>query len=144
MDCRPAEIGATIIAISASHYTMSQRPDQELGRLERFFLAHERLKKRIHSYRLPIHSRMGRFAVGCVYFSVPCIIGYFALQGTNMIRDHNLGANRELIVERKKVFDQEREAERKAMTGNSGTSAPVMAQTPTARVEGVARTVKQL
>jgi hypothetical protein len=122
---------------------MSSRPEEELSRLERFFLAHERLKKRIHAYRLPIHTRLGRFAVGCVYFSVPCVIGYFALQGTNFMRDQNLGKNRELILDRKRQFDAEREEERKAALGDS-SQARVMAKTPVANVEGVQRTVKTL
>lgn len=116
--------------------------EESLTRLERIMVAHERLKKRIHSFRLPIHTRLGRFAVGCVYFSVPCIVGYFALQGTNVIRDHNLGKNREVILERKKVFDKEREEKGHAMTPAS--NAPVMAKTPVAKVEGVQRVVKTL
>mmetsp|Transcript_18597 Transcript_18597/g.30989 ORF Transcript_18597/g.30989 Transcript_18597/m.30989 type:complete len:92 (-) Transcript_18597:246-521(-) len=36
---------------------------------------HERLKKRIHAFRLPL-GPVGRFVMGCVYFSIPCVIGY--------------------------------------------------------------------
>ena len=70
-------------------------------------VAHERLKKRIHSYRLPIRSRAGRFAVGCVYFTVPCVVGYFMLQGTNKIRDVTLGPNRELLLAKKEEWAKE-------------------------------------
>lgn len=45
-----------------------------MGVLETIVRRHAELKERIHKFRLPIHSRAGRFAVGCVYFSVPVIM----------------------------------------------------------------------
>lgn len=92
-----------------------------MSALERLFAAHARLKQRIHGYRLPIHSRSGRFAVGVVYFSTPCLVGYGLLQATNVIRDKNLGVNREKLIERKKAWEAEDAKVRRP---------PVMAVTP--------------
>lgn len=71
-----------------------------MGVLETIVRRHAELKERIHKFRLPIHSRAGRFAVGCVYFSVPVIIGYCTLQITNGpggIAERNLGKHGELL-----------------------------------------------
>lgn len=40
---------------------------------------HERLKKRIHSFRIPL-SPSGRRFMGLVYFSIPVILGYNIMQ----------------------------------------------------------------
>jgi hypothetical protein len=40
---------------------------------------HERLKKKIHSTRIPL-SKNGQRAMGVVYFSIPVISGYFLMK----------------------------------------------------------------
>jgi len=40
---------------------------------------HERLKKRIHSFRLPL-SPTGQRIMGFIYFTIPIIIGYNIMQ----------------------------------------------------------------
>lgn len=55
---------------------------------------HERLKHRVHSYRLPLSPR-GRFLMGCVYFSLPIILGYNIMQFTNRQAQENVGARGE-------------------------------------------------
>lgn len=68
--------------------------------LERLAAAHARLKRRVHAFRAPIRSRWGLFAVGCLYFTVPSVVGYFVMQWSNGVRDRNLGAEgrRERLV----------------------------------------------
>ena len=47
-------------------------------KFQRFHQAHERLKNRVHTawrYHLP---HWGRFVMGCVYFSVTIVLGYYA------------------------------------------------------------------
>lgn len=39
---------------------------------------HEKLKKRIHAFRIPLSPR-GQLAMKCVYFSIPLIAGYFIM-----------------------------------------------------------------
>jgi hypothetical protein len=84
-------------------------PEEERGltRLERALLAHERLKKRIHAFRLPIASRWGRAAMGCVYFTVPLVAGYFIMQATNGVRESNLGQHGELLLARKRDWERQ-------------------------------------
>ncbi len=78
-----------------------------MSALEGLLAAHSRLKARIHAYRLPIHSRAGRFGVGLVYFGTPCLVGYGLFQLTNKARDSNLGPNREILIERQRVWRDE-------------------------------------
>jgi hypothetical protein len=59
--------------------------------LQRLAEAHGRLKARVHAYRAPIKSRFGLFAVGCVYFTVPLVVGYFVFHWSEGVRDSNLG-----------------------------------------------------
>lgn len=42
---------------------------------------HERLKKRIHSTRIPL-SATGQRLMGVVYFSIPVVCGYFVMKWT--------------------------------------------------------------
>lgn len=62
-----------------------------MEQLQRLAEAHGRLKARIHAYRAPIKSRYGLFAVGCVYFTVPLVVGHFVFQWSEGVRDSNLG-----------------------------------------------------
>lgn len=50
---------------------------------------HEKLKKRIHSFRIPL-SPTGQRIMGFVYFSIPIIIGYFIMDSANSQAKHNL------------------------------------------------------
>ena len=79
-----------------------------MGRFEDMVAAHARLKARIHAFRYPINSRLGRFGVGCIYFSTPIIAGYWIMRFTNMQADRNLGAEgrrEKLIAASKKWGD---------------------------------------
>lgn len=94
------------------------------SRLERLLEAHERLKRRIHAFRMPIRSRLGVFGMGCIYFSVPVVAGYYVMQWSNGLREANLGADRERLLEAKRRWAEE-----------AGGSRPqvVMARTPEPR-----------
>lgn len=70
----------------------------EQSLFERIYFAHERLKRRIHQFRVPIHNKFGLFGVGLVYFSVPCIAGYFIMGWTEKIARENLGENNEKLL----------------------------------------------
>ena len=59
--------------------------------------AHARLKARIHGTRFIIHSRSGRFAMGCLYLTAPCCAGYFVMNWTNGIAKGNLGQDGEIL-----------------------------------------------
>eukprot|EP01041_Mallomonas_annulata_P006497 gene6497-13113_t len=64
--------------------------------LKRVSEGHEKLKKRIHSFRLPLSPRGQKF-MGFVYFSIPCIIGYFVMEWTNQLAANNLGGHHEKL-----------------------------------------------
>lgn len=50
---------------------------------------HENLKKRIHSFRIPL-SPTGQKFMGFFYFTVPLIIGYYIMEFTNVQASKNL------------------------------------------------------
>jgi hypothetical protein len=52
---------------------------------------HERLKHRVHSFRLPL-SPGGRRFMTLVYFSLPIFLGYNIMQFTNKQAEANIGA----------------------------------------------------
>jgi len=83
-----------------------------MGRFDDLVAAHARLKARIHAYRYPIHSRAGRFAMGCVYFFTPLIVGYWTMRATNVIANHNLGeeGQREKLVAASRKWNTDRES----------------------------------
>ncbi len=68
---------------------------------------HEALKKKIHGTRIPIRSRIGLFGVGCIYFVTPLVGGYFLYQWTLGVRDANLGASRERLLEAQRRWQRE-------------------------------------
>jgi len=68
---------------------------------------HHNLKTRIHKFRAPIKSKLGLFAVGCFYFSVPMLGGYLLMNYTLSIRDENLGRNREKLIEAQKRWKEQ-------------------------------------
>ena len=90
------------------------------SRLENLIAAHARLKQRIHSFRAPIQNKYGLFGMGCIYFSIPVVAGYFVMEWTNNRARKNLGAGGELLLERKR--DWERQI--------NPTPTVVMAKTP--------------
>lgn len=49
---------------------------------------HERLKKKIHSTRIPL-SKNGQKAMGVVYFAVPVVCGYFIMKWAERQADVN-------------------------------------------------------
>lgn len=51
---------------------------------------HERLKHRVHSFRLPL-SPGGRLFMTFVYFSLPIVLGYNIMQFTNKQAEANIG-----------------------------------------------------
>jgi hypothetical protein len=62
--------------------------------LKRLLAEHEKLKKRIHAFRIPLSPR-GQKIMGLIYFSIPVIMGYFIMQFTNEMSLKNLKAIRE-------------------------------------------------
>ena len=58
---------------------------------------HERFKKKIHSFRLPL-SPAGQKFMGFIYFTVPIVIGYFVMQQAIKRSEENLGAKGEKLT----------------------------------------------
>ena len=50
-----------------------------MGLLGDFSAKHQRLKERIHNFRLPL-SRRGRIAMNVVYFAIPVIGGHYLME----------------------------------------------------------------
>ena len=59
---------------------------------------HERLKKRIHSFRLPLPAPL-RAVMGAIYFSIPVIGGYYIMQAAIQQSEKNLGTHGERLRE---------------------------------------------
>mmetsp|Transcript_33949 Transcript_33949/g.34591 ORF Transcript_33949/g.34591 Transcript_33949/m.34591 type:complete len:94 (-) Transcript_33949:199-480(-) len=57
---------------------------------------HERLKKRIHSFRIPL-SPTGQKIMGFVYFSIPVISGYWVMNYTNELAAKNFKLQQETM-----------------------------------------------
>jgi hypothetical protein len=90
-----------------------------MDRLAELARRHEELKRKIHSFRYPIHSRMGRFAMGVVYFTTPCVIGLGIMQWSNWIARGNLGeegSREKLLAAAQKWQQQEKTAMVRAQT----------------------------
>ena len=64
--------------------------------------AHERLKKRIHAFRMPLSPSVYRIAMFC-YFTIPIVGGYFLMQYTNRQREANLGRDGSRLAESHQV-----------------------------------------
>ena len=60
---------------------------------------HERLKKRIHNFRIPL-SKNGQRVMFVVYFSIPIVVGYNVMQWAIGKSAENLGAEGELLKSR--------------------------------------------
>ena len=45
--------------------------------------------QRIHSFRIPLGSK-GQKIMGLIYFSIPCILGYYIMQYSNSVAEENL------------------------------------------------------
>ena len=61
---------------------------------------HERLKKKIHNFRIPL-SKNGQRVMFFVYFSIPIITGYHVMQWAIGKSEENLGAQGEILKSRK-------------------------------------------
>jgi hypothetical protein len=57
---------------------------------------HEKLKKRIHSFRIPLSPR-GQMMMKWVYFITPVIGGYYLMQWAFRQADKNIGVNGEKL-----------------------------------------------
>jgi hypothetical protein len=64
--------------------------------LRNFSERHEALKKRIHSFRLPLSAPL-RAVMGLIYFSIPVIGGYYIMQAAIGQSEKNLGAHGERL-----------------------------------------------
>ena len=60
---------------------------------------HERLKKRIHNFRIPL-SKNGQRVMFVVYFSIPIVVGYNIMQWAIGKSQQNLGSQGELLRSR--------------------------------------------
>lgn len=60
---------------------------------------HERLKERIHAFRIPLSPR-GQKIMGFVYFCIPVIGGYFIMQAAIAQSHHNLGVHGEKLIKK--------------------------------------------
>ncbi|ETW03345.1 hypothetical protein H310_04836 [Aphanomyces invadans] len=60
-----------------------------MGVVRDFLDAHERLKKRIHSTRIPLGPK-GKAVMTVVYFTTPIICGYFVMQWAQSKAEVNL------------------------------------------------------
>ena len=59
--------------------------------IQRFHEAHERLKHRIHhGWRYPLPP-WGRAVMGCVYFSIPVVSGWYVMQWAISKAHENIG-----------------------------------------------------
>ncbi len=98
---------------------------------------HEDLKKRIHSFRIPIRSRAGRFLMGCIYFTTPLVVGYNVMRASDWIRDRNLGGDerREKLVEAKRRWEEgQKPLVRATMAGDHAAAAAAAAAARQPRV----------
>jgi len=68
---------------------------------------HEQLKKRFHSFRIPL-SPNGRRIMGFVYFTIPVICGYYIMQGAIYRAETNVGAKGERVVSRASAPEEAR------------------------------------
>ena len=73
-----------------------------MGVFQDISAAHERLKKRIHAFRMPLSPTVYRIAMFC-YFTIPIVGGYFLMQYTNRQRDANLGRDGSRLAESQQV-----------------------------------------
>jgi len=64
--------------------------------LRNFSQHHEDLKKRIHSFRIPL-GPTGRRIMGVVYFSIPVVLGIQIMNWAQAQAIKNLGENNEIL-----------------------------------------------
>lgn len=60
--------------------TGRQQQAMAFERLRQLSEAHERLKHRIHNFRMPIRNKRTLFFVKCLYGTVPIVLGYGVMQ----------------------------------------------------------------
>lgn len=63
---------------------------------------HERLKERIHNFRIPL-SPAGQKIMGFVYFCIPVIGGYYIMQAAIEQSHQNIGAKGEKLLLKQKI-----------------------------------------
>lgn len=63
---------------------------------------HERLKKRIHNFRIPL-SKNGQRVMFVVYFSIPIVVGYQVMQWAIGKSEENLGLQGEVLRSKQKT-----------------------------------------
>jgi hypothetical protein len=64
------------MAVDPRKLAQQQSQHQGVGYLQKFHIAHERLKHRVHtSWRIPLPP-WGQYLMGFVYFTIPIIVGY--------------------------------------------------------------------
>ena len=71
----------------------------KMGFLRDLSEGHERLKTRIHQFRIPL-SRRGQLLMGCVYCGTPLLIGYGLFHWSRRKADENLGPGGALLRDR--------------------------------------------
>ena len=74
--------------------------------LSKFSENHDKLKKRIHAFRIPL-SPTGRRIMGFVYFAIPMLVGYQIMTWTNSTASNNLkGLKAESSTHKKETKQQ--------------------------------------
>lgn len=106
----------------------------EPSKLEQLVAAHARLKRRIHAFRMPIRSKLGIFGMGCFYFSIPVVSGYYIMQWSNGLRESNLGTDRERLLEAKRRWEEQASGNDRPKVVMARTPEPKRVITPPAKV----------
>jgi hypothetical protein len=75
-------------------------PSGSRGLLHEFSIRHERLKHAIHNgFRYPL-PRWGRFVMGCIYFSIPVVSGWYVMQWAIHQSHKSIGEHGELLPQK--------------------------------------------
>jgi hypothetical protein len=79
----------------------SRAPPSSIYRLlHEFSIRHERLKHAIHNgFRYPL-PRWGRFVMGCIYFSIPVVSGWYVMQWAIHQSHKSIGEHGELLPQK--------------------------------------------
>lgn len=60
-----------------------------MGIMEDFQAGHQRVKERIHNFRMPL-SKRGQFAMNIVYFAIPVVGGHYLMEWAHKRAQVNL------------------------------------------------------
>jgi hypothetical protein len=98
VSCEACTVGCNnITGRSLTLYSVRRKTQSiKMGFFKDIGEKHERLKKRIHSYRFPL-PKWGQKVMGGVYFCIPLVIGYICYNITQRIAEKNLGPNGEKL-----------------------------------------------